>query len=389
MVRNIQKKINIPLFPHKFLSISSLLKGIASFVFLIIHSVQALGAMAEISEVFIESAGNNKYEAKIKAHEQGMKRAFFLVADKFGIKNSDVQEAPFDKLREVFKPIKITNELNTIDKYNAIVTYEYDRSKLYKLLVDYGSDTVNNMFYECLVLPVFKQGEILNIWEQEKRWNDFWIDSRPILEKHKILYPEKTLLISRKITPENVFSLTYEDLIEIFPKILFKKAIIVTNEYFTNKNTGETFMKVNSYILGNDLIQNSKLEHEYKLSSLNDITTNVNAAITKFINNYGSLRKVASQKMSDDFSEKEELSPIVMNFDAFDQEELDIVSSKLKKVKQIEKFIIKNDYENRYKILIYTNASEYELAEGLYINGLSYKIHGNLYNLIDVKKQGG
>ena len=35
-------------------------------------------AISEISEIFIEAKGNNKYEAKIKSHERGMTRAFFL-----------------------------------------------------------------------------------------------------------------------------------------------------------------------------------------------------------------------------------------------------------------------------------------------------------------------
>ena len=53
-----------------------------------------------------------------------------------------------------------------------------------------------------------------------------------------------------------------------------------------------------------------------------------------------------------------------MNFDVFDQEELDLVISKLEKVKQIDNFAIEHDYNTRYKILIYTSVSEYELAEG-------------------------
>ena len=75
-----------------------------------------------------------------------------------------------------------------------------------------------------------------------------------------------------------------------------------------------------------------------------------------------------------------------MNFDAFDNEELDLVISKLEQVEQIDNFAIEREDDTKYKIIIYTSVSEYELAEGLYFNGLSYKIHGDLYNLIDIKK---
>ena len=80
--------------------------------------------------------------------------------------------------------------------------------------------------------------------------------------------------------------------------------------------------------------------------------------------------------------------PIVMNFDVFDQEELDLVVTKLETVKEIENFTVEHDYNTRYKILIYTTANEYQLAEGLYLAGLTYKIHGHLYNLIDIRKGG-
>jgi hypothetical protein len=84
--------------------------------------------------------------------------------------------------------------------------------------------------------------------------------------------------------------------------------------------------------------------------------------------------------------EHEEYKPIIMNFDVFDKDELELVTSKLDKIMQIDHFVIEHDYNNRYKILIYTGVTEYELAEALYRNGLRYKIHGSLYNLIDVKK---
>jgi hypothetical protein len=148
-------------------------------------------------------------------------------------------------------------------------------------------------------------------------------------------------------------------------------------------------MKVDTYILKPDEINNTKLEEEYELASLDDINHNVNSVIDKVINLYGALRtntdsESIDQKINDD--EEKEQKPIIMNFDVFSPEEMDLVVGKLEKVVQIDKFSIEHDYDTKYKILIYTNASEFDLAEGLYLNGLSYKIHGSLYNLIDIKK---
>jgi hypothetical protein len=359
-------------------------------VLLMLHPKQAQCGMHEISEVFIESAGNNKYEAKIKAHESGMMRAFLLVASKMDIIHSDIEEVPYLKLKDVFKPVVVFDEFSTIEKYNATVTYQYDKAKLYKLLIDYGNSTVQDMFYETLVLPVFKQRNVLNIWDKEKKWNNIWHESKSHLNHHKILYPTKNLLASKKITPETLFHLNYNDFIEIFPNVLFKNAMIITTEFFTNRKTGESLMKINSYILAPNETENMQLEDDYPLSSLDDIPNDVNLVIDKVINLYGSVRispesELASQK-NNDIEEDTEQRPIIMNFDVFNQEEMDLVASKLEKVSQVDRFVIEHDYNTKYKILIYTTASEFELAEGLYLNGLSYKIHGSLYNLIDVKK---
>ena len=361
-------------------------------VFLILCPKLAQCATYEISEVFIEATGNNKYEAKIKAHERGMMRAFFLVADKMGIKHSDIQEAPYSRLKEVFKPVMLFDELSTIEKYNATVTYQYDKAKLYQLLLDYGNNVVQDMFYEALILPVFKQRNVFNIWDKEKKWNDIWYESKATLNSHKILYPTKSLLATKKITPENILHLNYNDFLETFPNVLFKNVMIITTEFFTNRRTGESLMRVNTYVLSPDEVNNVQLEDDYELSSLDDISHNVGSVIDKVINLYGALRtnpesELASQKNNDNDEDKEQ-RPIIMNFDVFNQEEMDLVVDKLNKVSQIDKFSIEHDYDTKYKILIYTNASEFDLAEGLYLNGLSYKIHGSLYNLIDVKKGG-
>ena len=168
--------------------------------------------------------------------------------------------------------------------------------------------------------------------------------------------------------------------------------MIITTEFFTNRRTGESLMRVNTYVLSPDEVNNVQLEDDYELSSLEDISYNVGSVIDKVINLYGALRtnpesELASQKNNDNDEDKEQ-RPIIMNFDVFNQEEMDLVVDKLNKVSQIDKFSIEHDYDTKYKILIYTNASEFDLAEGLYLNGLSYKIHGSLYNLIDVKKGG-
>lgn len=342
----------------------------------------------EISEIFIEATGNNKHEAKIKAHEQGMLRSLLLLTNKLNLPTDNISQIPYYKLKSVFKPILVQNETSLVEKYSATITYSYDKEKLYQLILEYGDTKINDQFYEFIVIPVFKQRKSMNIWEDDKRWNDHWSKSRTMLGSHKIFYPTKNLYLTTKITQENLFDLKLEEFVNIFNNVLFKNVMIVTAEFFTNRKTSESIMQVKKYILR----PNSKpeiIEQEYSLNRLEDIPNTVSIIIDKIIDDYGVIRDNITEQTKQgeaQVADEEIKKPIIMNFDMFDKSELSLVIAKLEKVDEIERFVIEHDYNTRYKILIYTSADEYQLAEGLYLKGLSYKIHGDLYNLIDIKK---
>jgi hypothetical protein len=356
-------------------------------IILVASTSKALALSHEISEIFIEASGNNKYEAKIKAQEQGMYRALLLIAGKLKIPANSISQISYNELKEVLTLTNIINEISLIEKYSATVSYAYDKAKIYNLLLEYGNSDVNDLFYEALVIPVFKQRNSLNIWDNDKKWNDLWMESRSILNTHKLYYPEKTLYLSNKITPENIDDLTYEDFIEIFHNKLFKKVIIITAEFFTNRRNGASLMQIKKHI--RSTYDSEEVKEEYDLNTWDDIPHTVDTIIDLLIDDYGMLREKEIEQELDEGNindRQEEYKPIIMNFDVFDENELEIVTSKLDKIMLIDHFVVEHDYNDRYKILIYTGASEYELAEGLYLQGLSYKIHGDLYNLIDVKK---
>ena len=350
-----------------------------------------LGARELISDIFIEATGNNKYEAKIKAHQQGMQRALILLADKIGVDINNLETAPYHRLKNVFNTITIHSELSQKEKYSATVSYEYSQGKFYKLLLDYGDSKIDDLFYEYLVIPVFKQSSFLNIWTPDKMWNDFWSESRKLLNTHKLYYPEKSLFLAKKITSDNLFNLEYDEFIDLFKNHFFKGVLIVTAEFFTDRNTRESIVRVTTYAIHADGSSRDVFEKDYPLNEMADIGYTVDLAIGKVIDDFGRLRSqqdTASQEESNNWlpENEPENKPIVMSFDVYDPDELQIVEDKLERVDQIESFRIEHDYNNRYKIIMYTSVSEFELAEGLYLNGLSYKIYGNLYHLIDVKK---
>jgi hypothetical protein len=362
-----------------------------TLICIVFSSSIVFASIDEISEVYIDATGNNKHEARIKAHELGMQRALLLLANKLNIPTEGLKNIPYYELKSAFTPKVILNEVSLLEKYNATVTYSYDKGRLYSLLVKHGDQKINDLFYEFMVIPVFKQRNVLNIWEKDKRWNDLWSNSRKILDTHKIYYPEKNLFSSQKVTQENLFSLKYDDFIDIFHTKLFKNVMVITAEFFTNRRTGESSLHVKKYIWTPTSTKAELIEEEHDLSTWDDIPFVVDLVIDKVIDDHGQLRLSTPEEDQENgniFTDAEEQKPIIMNFDVFDDEELNLVVEKLEQVEQIESFAIEHDYNTRYKILIYTNSNEYELAEGLYLNGLSYKIHGQLYNLIDIKKGG-
>lgn len=361
-----------------------------ALLLLFVSNAYAVTNEKEIAEIFIEATGNNKYEAKIKAHEQGMQRAVFLLADRLGIEAESLSNINYDVLKNVFKPVVVNNEVSTLDKYTATVAYSYSQGKLYNLFLQYGGSNVDDMFYEYLVIPAFKQSSFLNIWEPDKRWNDHWGEAREMLDTHKLFYPKKNLYAAKKITADNLFDLKFDDFLEIYKGQLFKGVLIVTAEFFTNRHSRESIIRVTKHVLHADGSTPEIFEKDFPLNEMEDIAYTVDVVIDRMIDDFGALRSTPIENHAQEFIAEEEADPvpIIMNFDVFDPDELDIVRDKLESVTQIESFRIEHDYNNRYKIIIYTNASEYDLAEGLYLNGLSYKIHGNLYNLIDIKKGG-
>lgn len=366
------------------------IKDILIFILILSVSTISKAEKLEINDIFIEASGNNIHEAKIKANELGMWRSLLLLADKLKLPTNYIKQVPYAKLKSVFSVTEVENEVSLVDRYNATVTYAYDKGRLFSMILEYGGEEINDKFYEYIIIPVFKQRNTMNIWEEDKRWNSIWNDSRRQFENHKIYLPKKNLFLSEKINEQTVLHLDLKDFIKIFNNVLFKNVMVVTAEFFTDRANYRSIMKVKKFVFKPNLLKPEIIEEEYELKSLDEIPATVRTFVDKTLNQYGVLRQsiIEEEKKKLIKNTVDEPKPIIMNFDVFNKEELEIVNEKLKRVPQVDRFTVTHDYGSKYKIAIYTHADEYELAEGLYLSGLSYKIHGDLYNLIDIKKGG-
>jgi len=379
---------------YLYITLIVTLVGLETFASNELEVLYGKNNMVEISDIYIEAHGNNKYEAKIKAHEFGMRRAVLIVADKLGIPSSSIKKIPYIRLKEALYVSWVNNEKETDEAYSAVVNYKYDLYSINKLLLDYGGVTVDNKFYEYLVLPIFKQKNTINIWDETIQWNNKWGKSRNFLEQNKILYPAKNSELIKVIRSDNIFDLSYTNFLEIFQPILIKKVMLLVCEYFTDIDTGKSFMKVDFVIIE----QNHKkiIPFEYQINNIKEVPHIIDGIIKKTAGDYGKFVDNPAKRVDKEESILGENIPtkhlvddtrtIMLNSYIYDDEEFNIIKTKLANIKEIESFTTKHDYDRKYKIIIVTRSDDFKLAESFYLNGLSFKKYGNIYNLIDIKE---
>ena len=357
-------------------------------------------ASLEVSELYIEAQGNNKYESKIKAQNQGMQRAFLMIADTLGINASAVTAVPYLKLKNVFTVVAAKNVTETDNLYKATVTYQYNLYPVQQLLFEYGNNSVKDRFYEYLILPISKQKNILTLWDADQEWNKKWSKNRNILDQAKLFYPKSSINLAKKINADNVLTLSFSNFLDIFPAKLLKKVMLIVCEYFTDINTGAAVMDVKYIIIDNNgkTISNQS----YPLNNLGEVTQTIDTVLKTVLNKYGRFSNSDAQDLaiiSDNDAPKPKVVPtkvveddirtIILDLEAFTEDELTRIKDKLQNASDLESFSIAHNYDEKYKVTILTKSNDYKLAESFYLNGLSFKMYGNLYSLIDVIKGGG
>ncbi len=352
--------------------------------------------LREIADLYIESMGNNTYEAQIKANKTGMYRALLMVADKNGIRPDEIGKIPYQQLKEAFTISSIKNEVRNDGFYAATVNYQYNLQTINKALLKYGSDSVNERFYEYLILPILKQRKVVNIWGNDQEWHKKWETARNMLEYSKIFYPKSSKELAIKVSSQNVFNLSYADFTDIFPAILFKNVMLNVCELFTDSRSGETVINIKLLLINWDEVRNIK-EQQYPIKDIKEIPYIIDTVITSTIEEYGRYNfasldldleegKGNAEGVEEKTSSADKPKTLLLNLYAINEGELQIVEDKLKKVEQIQSFTITHEHGRKYKVSIINNGSEFDLAEGLYINGLTFKKYGQIYHLIDLKR---
>lgn len=368
-------------------------------LFLSLSFVKSSFAVTEIFEVFTESHGNNKYEAKIKAIDLGSYRAFQLFANKLLIKDKKLKNIPYPVVRDAVLDVVIKDEkyeeYGTKAYYKATLDVKFTQLNAVKILLEYGSAKTLDKFSEAIVIPVFKINNILEISENEKHdWITLWKRWRADLPPYKLSFPKLNKKIKDKLDVEKILTYSYSKFVELLDFKLYKKVILPVGEYFTNKKSGESYIKVRYYI--KDLQGQKILQKKYDLNGvrLSEVEEQI---IKDFIKEFGRKETKSEQKTlnskdhkSFNLLEKEVKQKGRVYKFALDPTyvgEIDDIQNKLFKVKGINFFRIVEDIEYNYQVNINADLDIEELTRILYNARLSFYYDKNkvpiLFNVKD------
>lgn len=357
----------------------------------------------------ITATGNNKYESEIKANIDGMRRALTLVANSIGVKDANFTEVPYLELKDVFRIDDRISEESYDQRYTADVNYSYDLLDTNNLILKYGSKDVREQFFNYIIIPIFKQKNKISFLEDETEWLKTWIESKDDCAKYKLL-PIDPTKDSRNISPENVLSLSYEDFLDHLKIKRFDKVLLASCEYYTRPDGSMYFSVVTT-----DLSQEEKntTETRYDIGNPNMAKKYFGIAIDRIIAKYGQKAQVkmlpnvsdisyhtersmlAGQKhkkagsVLDDLlrdpKSGKKLNKVYMRADVFSKEGLKSFKEKLSKVEGVVKFKIDLDDFSHYIVTIYFDRDLASIAEGFYVNDLSYRNYDNEFIAFEVE----
>ncbi|MFK8039815.1 MAG: hypothetical protein AB8B67_00500 [Rickettsiaceae bacterium] len=349
-----------------------------------------------INDLYIEAKGYNIYEAKIRANDLGMRRALSMVASQYGIQEIDLDNILYQELLDSFNISKVINESINDGKYSAAVNYSYHLYEVQKLLFKYSVDIPQDINYTYLVIPIFKQKNLIRIFNDNSIWSKTWADSRELLKQNDMIYPRATNVIKQYITPQNILSLSFNDIISVFNSLIVKNIVLVVYEYFTDFHTGQSILQIKYIAISHD--DHTETFKEYRINSDTDISKLTQYIVLDTIKMYGnheidtslSLSEVeqVANVLDDNQTELPGMRKIIFHASIFTEEELNIIEQKLYNIEEIEEFSLLAVGGKEYVITVFTKYNNYDLAKGFYINHLSFKEVDGTYILLNITDKG-
>ncbi len=162
---------------------------LASFLLLLLLSKPASVFAADsysVDNVVVDTEGEDPNQAKTKALAQGEVDSFKQLIERLNpAKATDIiAKVPPAQISTMIRGYEIIEEKITGAHYHAMLKYNYDQEKIQPLL-EAQTNAANpsqpaaetHASKAVLVLPVYREGSKLKLWQDDNKWRTSWYES--------------------------------------------------------------------------------------------------------------------------------------------------------------------------------------------------------------------
>ncbi len=344
----------------------------------------------EIPNIYIESQGNNKFEAKIKANKSGIRQSIKLFLDKINVSDFDINEVNLPDLKHVCQITNVEDEKSSDRYYSARVSYYCNEEVLKQVMPNYADTNAIGNFYNTLVVPVLRKGNQYVLWDDTNTWYQGWLKYKKPLAESKILLAEP----NSKVTSQNINKLNYQEIAKYYPLNIFTNVTVAICDFFEKNNT-TSYVRVKYKVLDRNGDKVDIQEYEDLELKRKDLSVAFDEIITEFIDLYGSstvfydigpltteLENSINGINRDRKGSEEKRYTLYMS--GYDNEYVQNIKDAISSIPQVKSFDYNPEGIGLWKVELSGNFKDDEdFAECLYMKGLTYRVsHDGQMNLI-------
>jgi Uncharacterized protein conserved in bacteria (DUF2066) len=189
-----------------------------------------------IRGISVDKSATSATEARRIAVAEGQRRAFGALVRKLTLKGNHNQiPMPSDsELTSMVTGFQVANEKTAAKRYIADLSFEFRRQLVFPLLEANNIPYSESVSKPIVVLPVFENKGIKNLWNEPNPWRDAWLE---VFESQQAPEGSEKRLddwAQTKLLPIEVPTGTLEDL----------KAISVEDAIYLNKEAVDTIKEM-------------------------------------------------------------------------------------------------------------------------------------------------
>lgn len=153
------------------------------FMLFTITSVESAD-LYSVRGISVDEVAGSASEARVIAIARGQQRAYKVLLRKLTPKSyhGDLPELSDSEITPMVTGFQVANEKTSSQRYLADLTYDFKRDMVIPLLEAHSLPYSESVSKPLLVLPVFDQDGVKNLWDEPNPWRDAWIE---VFERHK------------------------------------------------------------------------------------------------------------------------------------------------------------------------------------------------------------